>query len=48
MLSSAEIIKTLAVGDDIRKWHIRDSDKYLIVTRKSELIFIVIPPFLNI
>jgi len=27
---SAEVIKPLAVGDDIRKWHIRDSDKWLI------------------
>jgi hypothetical protein len=29
---SAEIIKPLAVGDDVRKWHIRNKDKYLIVT----------------
>ena len=30
---SAEIIKPLAIGDDIRKWHIRDKNRYLIVTR---------------
>jgi hypothetical protein len=29
---SAEIIKPLAVGDDVRKWHIRNKDKYLIFT----------------
>ena len=29
---SAEIIKSLAVGDNIRKWHIRNKDKWLIVT----------------
>ncbi|MCZ8117801.1 MAG: hypothetical protein O9295_06980 [Microcystis sp. LE18-22.4A] len=29
---SAEIIKPLAVGDDVRKWCIRSKDKYLIVT----------------
>ncbi|TRU21937.1 MAG: class I SAM-dependent DNA methyltransferase [Microcystis aeruginosa Ma_SC_T_19800800_S464] len=29
---SAEIIKPLAVGDDVRKWRIRNKDKYLIVT----------------
>jgi hypothetical protein len=30
---SAEIIKPLAVGDDIRRWHIHDRDRWLIVTR---------------
>jgi len=30
---SAEIIKPLVVGDDIRKWHIRPRDRWLIVTR---------------
>ncbi len=29
---SAEIIKPLAVGDDIRQWNIRNKDKWLIVT----------------
>ena len=29
---SAEIIKLLAVGDDVRKWHIKQSDKWLIFT----------------
>lgn len=29
---SAEIIKPLAVGANVRKWHIRNKDKYLIVT----------------
>ncbi|MEI6430038.1 MAG: N-6 DNA methylase [Pseudanabaena sp. ELA607] len=27
---SKEIIKPLAVGDDVRKWHIRDSDQWLL------------------
>lgn len=31
--NSAEIIKPLAVGDDIRKWHIRERDRWLIVTK---------------
>jgi hypothetical protein len=26
----AEVIKPLAVGDDVRKWHIRNKDKYLL------------------
>lgn len=30
---SAEIIKPLAMGDDIRRWRIRDRDRWLIVTR---------------
>jgi len=30
---SAEIIKPLVVGDDIRKWHIQSKDSWLIVTR---------------
>ncbi|HPO14155.1 MAG TPA: TaqI-like C-terminal specificity domain-containing protein [Candidatus Hydrogenedentes bacterium] len=30
---SEEIIKPLAVGDDIRKWHIRHNDRWLIVTK---------------
>ncbi|MBV6503372.1 MAG: hypothetical protein AKCLJLPJ_01442 [Fimbriimonadales bacterium] len=30
---SAEIIKPLAVGDDVRRWRIRDSDRWLIVTK---------------
>lgn len=29
---NAEIIKPLAIGDDIRKWHIRESDRWLIFT----------------
>lgn len=32
---SAEIIKRLAVGDDVRKWHIRESDRWLIFTRRG-------------
>ena len=32
---SAEIIKPLAIGDDIRKWHIRDKNRYLIFTRRG-------------
>lgn len=32
---NTEIIKPLAVGDDVRKWHIRDSDKWLIFTRRG-------------
>lgn len=32
---SAEIIKPLAVGDDVRKWYIRDSNKWLIFTRRG-------------
>ncbi|AFZ51944.1 Eco57I restriction-modification methylase domain-containing protein [Dactylococcopsis salina] len=30
---SAEIIKPLAIGDDIRKWHIRDKNRWLIVSK---------------
>lgn len=30
---SAGIIKPLAVGDDVRKWHIRKRDRWLIVTK---------------
>ncbi len=30
---SAEIIKPLAVGDDIRRWHIRDKKRWLILTQ---------------
>jgi len=30
---SAEIIKPLAVGDDVRRWHIRERDRWLIFTR---------------
>jgi hypothetical protein len=30
---SAEIIKPLAVGDDVRKWTVENSDRWLIVTR---------------
>lgn len=30
---NAEIIRPLAVGDDVRRWHVRDKDRYLIVTR---------------
>ena len=30
---SGELIRPLAIGDDIRKWHIRDKNRYLIVTR---------------
>jgi outer membrane murein-binding lipoprotein Lpp len=30
---SDEIIKPLAKGDDVRKWHIRDKDRWLIVTK---------------
>ncbi len=29
---SIEIIKPLATGDDVRKWHIRNKDRWLIVT----------------
>ena len=29
---SVEIIKPLAVGDDVRRWHVRDKGRYLIVT----------------
>ncbi len=30
---SAEIIKPLAVGDDIRKWHVRDNQRWIILAR---------------
>ena len=30
---SVEIIRPLAVGDDIRKWHIRDSQRYIILAK---------------
>ncbi len=30
---SADLIRPLAVGDDVRRWHIRDKKRYLIVTR---------------
>lgn len=30
---SAEIVKPLAVGDDVRRWHIRERDRWLIVTK---------------
>ena len=30
---SAEIIKPLAVGDDVRRWHIRERDRWIILTR---------------
>jgi hypothetical protein len=33
--SSADIIKPLVVGDDIRKWHTREKDRYLIFTRRG-------------
>jgi hypothetical protein len=32
---SSEIIKPLAVGDDIRRWHIRSKDRWLIFTRRG-------------
>ncbi|MGA7936278.1 MAG: Eco57I restriction-modification methylase domain-containing protein, partial [Kovacikia sp.] len=32
---SAEIIKPLVVGDDVRKWHIRRKDTWLIFTRRG-------------
>ncbi|MEW5882828.1 MAG: DNA methyltransferase [Armatimonadota bacterium] len=32
---SAEIIKPLAVGDDVRRWHIRNRDRWLIFTRRG-------------
>ncbi|RUR74875.1 Eco57I restriction-modification methylase domain-containing protein [Chlorogloeopsis fritschii PCC 9212] len=32
---SAEIIKSLAIGDDIRKWRINTQDKWLIFTRRG-------------
>jgi type I restriction-modification system DNA methylase subunit len=32
---SAEIIKPLAVGDDVRRWHIRRRDRWLIFTRRG-------------
>ncbi len=31
--ASEEIIKPLAVGDDVRKWYLKDKGKWLIVTR---------------
>ena len=30
---SSEIIKPLAVGDDVRKWHVRKQNRWLIVTK---------------
>lgn len=33
--ASAEIIKPLAKGDDIRRWHIRARDRWLIFTRRG-------------
>lgn len=30
---SAEIIKPLVVSEDVRKWHIRENDRWLIFTR---------------
>jgi len=30
---SAEIIKPLAKGDDVRKWHIRNKDRWIILTK---------------
>lgn len=32
---SAEIIKPLVTGADIRKWHIQHNDKWLIFTRRG-------------
>lgn len=32
---SAEIIKPLAVGDDVRKWRIRENDRWLIFSRRG-------------
>jgi adenine-specific DNA-methyltransferase len=32
---SAEILKPLAVGDDVRKWHIREKNNWLIFTRRG-------------
>ncbi|MHA0044333.1 TaqI-like C-terminal specificity domain-containing protein [Deinococcus sp. PEB2-63] len=32
---SAEIIKPLAVGDDVRRWHVRDKGRYLIFARRG-------------
>jgi TaqI-like C-terminal specificity domain/Eco57I restriction-modification methylase len=32
---SAEIIKPLAMGDDVRKWRIKSEDKWLIFTRRG-------------
>ena len=34
-LKSAEIIKPLAVGDDVRRWRIRDKGRFLIFTRRG-------------
>ena len=33
--NSAEIIKPLAIGDDVRRWHVRDKNRYLIFTRRG-------------
>ncbi|MDO4246792.1 MAG: hypothetical protein Q4C89_12275, partial [Deinococcus sp.] len=33
--NSAEIIKPLAVGDDIRRWHVRDKKRYLLFVRRG-------------
>ncbi|GAA5512696.1 hypothetical protein Dcar01_01414 [Deinococcus carri] len=32
---SADLIRPLAVGDDVRRWHIRDKKRYLIFTRRG-------------
>ncbi|MHA0048527.1 TaqI-like C-terminal specificity domain-containing protein [Deinococcus sp. PEB2-67] len=32
---SAEIIQPLAVGDDVRRWHVRDKGRYLIFARRG-------------
>ncbi|MDK2014799.1 TaqI-like C-terminal specificity domain-containing protein, partial [Deinococcus sp. 43] len=32
---NAEIIRPLAVGDDVRRWHVRDKDRYLLFTRRG-------------
>lgn len=31
--ASADLIKPMCKGDDVRKWHIRDKDRWIIVTR---------------
>lgn len=32
---SAELIKPLALGDDVRKWRINQKDRWLIFTRRG-------------
>ena len=32
---SADLIRPLAIGDDVRRWHIRDKKRYLLFTRRG-------------